>query len=583
MPYSSVSELPAAVKAKLKGKPKKLRQWMHVWNSEYAANKDESRAFASAWAVVEKAVGMTQMNENLNFFLPITKIDREQRMVSGYASTSCLDSDGEIISQEALKAALPDYMQYANIREMHRPSAVGRAHEANLDSKGLYITAKVGDDVAWRKVCDKIYNGFSIGGRRVTKVGNTITKLNLTEISLVDRPANPEAVFDFWKAEKPVEGAPVELVAGADLSKAETIADEVLLAKKAAKRLAKLEKLSKRAKLAKQAESAPTSSPAAPGVEGGAEAALGKGESRHELVLERRPPALLQGEDTGALSLTPNLKLRKGKKMDEKPNPNEGALGKALIQLLAQNGMPKLHPAVPLLKAAESDMKSMKQPRKDAEDCVKALFNMHKGALAKGETSRAGLNHESALSTLQKLYDDLGTMKSISKSARNNIEKAAGRVSAPGTVEDGIGGLYTPDPGGNLQTISPGEMDNLPAHKGGGQGGDLTKFVSEEQVGLLVKAARLEAENELLKRMPAAPSGGRRPSGFDLSKLSGNGLSADSPLLKGVNVAELQSSDQRTRDSAVSKVFGNYLLQSPGKTVLDPDFHGTAGLGNSSS
>lgn len=575
MPYASVSELPAAVKAKLKGKPKKLRQWMHVWNSEYAANKDESRAFASAWAVVQKAARITEMDESLNFFLPITKIDREQRTVSGYASTSCLDSDGEVVSQEAIKAALPDYMQYANIREMHRPSAVGRAQEANLDSKGLYVTAKVVDDLAWRKVCDKVYNGFSIGGRKLAKVGNTITKLGLTEISLVDRPANPEAVFDCWKAEKPIEGSPVVLVADADLSKAETIVDEALLAKKAAKRLAKLEK-----RASKKPESTSTSSPLAPGVEGGAEAALGKGESRHELVLERRSASaelLLRGEGTDELNLKSDLKLRKGRKMNDKPNPNEGALGKALIQLLSQNGTPKPHPATPLLKAAEEDMKSMKNPRKEAEDCAKALFELHKNALAKAEGG--AFDHTAATKLVQKLYANLNSIKSIAKSARGNIEKAAGRVSAPGTVEDGISGLYVPDPGGNLQTISPGEMDNLPAHKGGGGAIDLTKYVSKEQVDTLVKLAKLEAENDVLKRMPASPSGGRRPAGFDFTKLNGGGGS-DNPLLKGVDPSDLHSNNEHTRESAVAKMVGNFLLTTSGKPVLDPNFHGTAGVGN---
>lgn len=52
MPYDSVKELPGNVKAKLKGK--KRRQWMHIFNSEHAKHGDESRAFASAWSVVNK-------------------------------------------------------------------------------------------------------------------------------------------------------------------------------------------------------------------------------------------------------------------------------------------------------------------------------------------------------------------------------------------------------------------------------------------------------------------------------------------------------------------------------------------------
>jgi hypothetical protein len=50
--YNSVDELPPAVK---KLDTNKQKQWMHVWNSVYNKNnKDEKRAFASAWSVVEK-------------------------------------------------------------------------------------------------------------------------------------------------------------------------------------------------------------------------------------------------------------------------------------------------------------------------------------------------------------------------------------------------------------------------------------------------------------------------------------------------------------------------------------------------
>jgi hypothetical protein len=94
-------------------------------------------------------------------------------------------------------------MRFANIREMHRPSAVGVAKEAIIDDRGLYLAAKIVDDEAWGKVIEGVYKGFSIGGRvtaRDPADRGVITGLALTEISVVDRPANPEAVFDCWKA-----------------------------------------------------------------------------------------------------------------------------------------------------------------------------------------------------------------------------------------------------------------------------------------------------------------------------------------------------------------------------------------------
>ena len=134
-------------------------------------------------------------------YAPIEKTDEEQRMVYGYASTEALDSQGEVVKVDALKKAISDYMRFANIREMHQPSAVGKTKKAQIDAKGMYIAAKVVDDMAWTKVKEGVYNGFSIGGRVLQQVDNEITDLKLSEISLVDRPANPDAVFDVWKME----------------------------------------------------------------------------------------------------------------------------------------------------------------------------------------------------------------------------------------------------------------------------------------------------------------------------------------------------------------------------------------------
>src|ERR1700732_1210888 len=145
----------------------------------------------------------------MRFYWPIAKVDREQRMVWGYASTEAEDDQGEVIRREALEAALADYMRFANIREMHQPSAVGVATEAAVDDRGLYLGARIVDGEAWQKVTAGVYKGFSIGGRVTARDPGDrkiITGLSLTEISVVDRPANPEAVFDCWKrASSPAE------------------------------------------------------------------------------------------------------------------------------------------------------------------------------------------------------------------------------------------------------------------------------------------------------------------------------------------------------------------------------------------
>ena len=138
----------------------------------------------------------------MKIYLPIAKVDAAQRMVYGYASTEARDDQGEIIKRDAMAAALADYMKFGNIREMHQLSAVGKAKDAAVDDKGLYVGAKVVDEDAWQKVLEGVYSGYSIGGKVTARDPvdyKTITGLRLDEISLVDRPANPEAVFDCYK------------------------------------------------------------------------------------------------------------------------------------------------------------------------------------------------------------------------------------------------------------------------------------------------------------------------------------------------------------------------------------------------
>jgi hypothetical protein len=135
--------------------------------------------------------------------------------VYGYASSEAVDVDGEVIKADAMQAAIADYMKFPAVREMHQPIAAGTGIEMKVEDDGrTWFGAHVVDPVAVKKVVNKVYRGFSIGAKVTNRddVNKTvITGLRLKEVSLVDRPANPEATIELWKADIDSEDAVDEI------------------------------------------------------------------------------------------------------------------------------------------------------------------------------------------------------------------------------------------------------------------------------------------------------------------------------------------------------------------------------------
>jgi len=138
-----------------------------------------------------------EIPEIVRLYAPISKIDEEKRMVYGYATTPTQDSQSEVVDLDASFEAVDEWKEWANIKEMHRSDTA--AGIAPIIEKhvgvGVYIGAEIVDDQAWRKCQKKVYKGFSIGGSVIERKGNRITKYRLNEVSLVDRPANPDSIF----------------------------------------------------------------------------------------------------------------------------------------------------------------------------------------------------------------------------------------------------------------------------------------------------------------------------------------------------------------------------------------------------
>jgi len=148
--------------------------------------------------------------ENLRLSMPFSKVDKERRLVSGFASLDNLDKQNDIVTAEASMEAFAKFR--GNIREMHQPLAVGKMVNFKAEKyfdpetkkfyNGVLVSAYVskGAQDTWEKVLDGTLTGFSIGGRmnkwddgydeKSDSAIRIIKEYDLVELSLVDSPAN---------------------------------------------------------------------------------------------------------------------------------------------------------------------------------------------------------------------------------------------------------------------------------------------------------------------------------------------------------------------------------------------------------
>jgi len=158
---------------------------------------------------IEKSLWTSHGND-INLSVPFTKVNRENRTVSGFATLDNVDQTGDVVTSEASTKAFESFR--GNIREMHGSLAVGKMVSFKPETfydpttkefyNGVYVTAYIskGAQDSWEKVLDGTLSGFSIGGKikesdnEVNKAtGKTVRFIKdyeLMELSIVDSPAN---------------------------------------------------------------------------------------------------------------------------------------------------------------------------------------------------------------------------------------------------------------------------------------------------------------------------------------------------------------------------------------------------------
>ena len=113
--------------------------------------------------IITKAQWNTE-GEQLRLSMPFSKVDKERRTVSGFATLDNVDKQDDIVTTEASLKAFKKFR--GNIREMHQPSAVGKMvsfkEDKYYDTKsekmynGVLVSAYIskGAQNAWEKVLD---------------------------------------------------------------------------------------------------------------------------------------------------------------------------------------------------------------------------------------------------------------------------------------------------------------------------------------------------------------------------------------------------------------------------------------------
>jgi hypothetical protein len=158
-------------------------------------------------------------------FFAIVKSDKNADgtlMVYGKATDDSIDIDQQICDDKWLDSAMPDWFKSGgNIREQHSSIAAGVAKEYEKKPDGHYIRALVVDPASVKKVDLGVLKGFSIGIKnpRITRdekaANGRIIDGQIVEVSLVDRPANPNCQLvlaksingenGVWKVEELIE------------------------------------------------------------------------------------------------------------------------------------------------------------------------------------------------------------------------------------------------------------------------------------------------------------------------------------------------------------------------------------------
>lgn len=214
MPYATTASLPKAVRDKIKD-PKKLRQWMHVFNSMIAEGRPESAAMAGAWATVKKpAVNKAQY---ANDIFTTAEEARSRSMEMGLGGVIHVsDYDGQAVYLPAVdeESYLDYYSQLAGLPTEDEMDAMegdgAEMDSASVDPRVEALRAIVQEVLAMETVDKSDYQGESVtlnkprriqGGNKKFEVfvqdGDKVKRVAFGDPNMEIRRDDPQARANF--------------------------------------------------------------------------------------------------------------------------------------------------------------------------------------------------------------------------------------------------------------------------------------------------------------------------------------------------------------------------------------------------
>jgi len=163
---------------------------------------------------------LVEINKQLNKEFKLSVVNEDERLIAGWASVEVIDKQGQYVDVDTLAKAMLKFMDRGGfVNYGHENKPIGKVLQweirkhPNTGQLGVWIIAKINkgyklDDIVWNLIKSGKLKGFSIAGlgnleKRIMKSDDgqereveVLKDVELTEISIVDEPANPYALIE---------------------------------------------------------------------------------------------------------------------------------------------------------------------------------------------------------------------------------------------------------------------------------------------------------------------------------------------------------------------------------------------------